>query len=425
MLKLFYNAALFLLGVLALPKLFQAKQRATLKDRLGCNLPKPPKGGDPVIWIHAVSVGETRAVLPLFEKLRVQYPDATLYVSNTTETGRKEASRIMPTASAHFLLPFDFSWIMQKLVKRLKPDLFILVESDFWLNLLNAVKKEGGKTLLVNGKLSERSFHRYQVLKPFAKRLFAPFDHLCIQNEEYLSRFLKLGIDPKKCTVTGNIKFDAIPKRMSSEELLKEKERMGIISTDRVLVIGSTHPKEEERLLDTLKPVWEQVPELKVLLVPRHPERFQTVAEILRSKGIAFGQYTSQADQNERVILVDAMGILMRCYEMAELAIVGGSFVEGIGGHNIFEPVSLGVPVFFGPYMHTQKDLVEFVLTNQAGEQVTLAQLPQAVLRVLDKRGASTNMTRIGYHRHGMAMARSLDCIIILLSSHYPHHYKH
>lgn len=413
-----YNAALLLLSFLWLPKLFQAKQRAILKDRLGWNLPQPKKRGKPIFWIHAVSMGETRAVLPLFEKLRAQYPKATLYISTTTETGRKEALRIMPDAEAHFLLPFDFSWTMRKLVRRLQPDLFILVESDFWLNLLKAVKEVEGKTLLVNGKLSELSVHRYQLLKSFAKQLFSLLDHLCIQNEEYLNRFLKLGIDSKKCTLTGNLKLDITPKRLTADQLAEEKKRMGIAPTDRVLVIGSTHSKEEELLLEALKSVWEQVPQLKILLVPRHPERFSAVAEMLRSKGFAFGQYSSQTDLNERIILVDAMGILMHCYQMAELAIVGGSFIEGIGGHNIFEPVSIGIPAFFGPDMHTQKDLVELVLTNKAGEQVTLAQLPEALLNALLGANIHKEILKIG-----SATARSFDCLMALLS-HDTHHNK-
>jgi 3-deoxy-D-manno-octulosonic-acid transferase len=382
-----YNLVLFLLGLCALPKILLqwSKYRHHARDRLGFNLPKPPAKG-PVIWIHAVSFGETRAVLPLYKQLRKSYPDHSIVISSTTETGHNEAKKILPDADAHFLLPLDFSWNMRRLCKRLKPKLLILVESDFWYQLLKAVKEQRGKIALVNGKISEKSAKRFKLFRFFAKRLFGLIDCFCVQNEHYATAFKEIGVDPAKITVTGNIKLDAAFPKLSPQEKAEWKQNLGITATDRVLVIGSTHEPEEEWLFGALDRVWEQIPELKVIIVPRHPERFAHVAKHLRQRGLSVIAYSERAQKTglERVVLIDAMGLLNTCYQLAEVAIVGGSFASHVGGHNIFEPAAVGVPVLFGPHMHDQPDLVRLILSAHAGQQLTLPELPGALLDLLN-----------------------------------------
>ncbi len=386
MFSFLYNSLLFLLGLCALPKMFRRKTRSGLGQRLGRGLPDLPNKQGKVVWIHAVSVGETRAAAPLFHKMRAELPEATFIVSSVTETGHHEAKRSLSQANAHFFLPLDFSWIMHKVVHKYKPDLLLLVEGDFWYHLMQETKKRGGRVVLVNGKLSERSFKRFAYVKRFAKRLFSQLDLLCVQSERFKERFLQLGV--RNVIVTGNLKLDISPPCLVDKEYWQQE--LTIFPGDRVLVIGSTHHPEEELLLETLTPVLECIPELKILLVPRHPERFASVAKSL------------ERFQNKRIILVDRMGLLSTCYQLAELAIVGGSFTDRIGGHNVFEPIACGTPVLFGPHMHAQRDLAELVLQGGAGKQVTLQELPHAVIELLENKQTTLAAQRLAQEVHGV-----------------------
>lgn len=389
-----YNFVLFLLLLAATPYLLwqsirKGKYRISWKEKLGFKLPtfNFSKGG-PRIWIHVVSVGETRAISPLFKKIQKELPTAEILISSTTETGRKEAERTLTGASGYFFLPLDFSCVIRRLVRRINPDLLILVEGEFWYNLLKYAKKEGAKIALVNGKLSERSASRFSSVPFFTRPLFAFFDLLLVQSERYRERFLKLGIAQEKIQVTGNIKLDVTSKKLTDQEKRQLREELGIYPNERVLVIGSTHEPEEKQLLTALDQVWKEIPTLKVLLVPRHPERFSTVLAHTAALAIPTLSYTKRSEkrEGERVILIDTMGLLHTCYQLADVAIVAGSFVSTVGGHNIFEPVEVGVPVLFGPHMHTQLDLVEQVLHAGAGKQVSLSNLTPTLLTLL-KRG--------------------------------------
>lgn len=391
MLEFFYNCILFFYAACTLPKfLWQwcilGKYRETIKQRFGFELPSiKPEAGQKLLWIHAVSMGETRAVIPLYRRFRAQFPDLKIVISTTTETGHAEAKRSMPDADSHFFLPFDFSWIIRKFMRALQPSYLILVESDIWYNLIQCAKKQGAHVFLVNGKISERSARRFEKIPFFTKQLFSFFDLLCVQNTIYRDRFFSLDVPLSHLVVTGNIKLDVAPKRLSHDEAQALKGELGIEQQDRVLVIGSSHEPEEEWLLTALSSVWQQIPNLKVILVPRHPERFSRVASLLKDKQIDALIYSKREERRggERVILIDAMGMLNSCYQIAHIAIVAGSFLTTVGGHNIFEPVVFGAPVFFGPHMHSQPDFPVLILKGEAGRQVTLQELPKALLELL------------------------------------------
>jgi 3-deoxy-D-manno-octulosonic-acid transferase len=392
MFSFFYNGALFFLGVLALPKilwqgLILGKYRASFKERLGLKLPELCNPTRPIIWIHAVSVGETRAVIPLFKKLQAEYKEATFVISSVTETGHREAKRALEEAKAHFFLPLDFSWVIRKVIRRLKPDLLILVESDFWYHLLSEAKKAGTKIVVVNGKISERSTRRFCLFKGFAKKLFSPVDRLCVQSLEFQRRFSEVGIPMEKLCVTGNLKLDTAPVKLTPSQLSAFKEELGIRDEDRLIALGSTHAEEEELLLTALESVWQIIPTLKVIIVPRHPERFAAVAKSLKQRGLATLLYSQKEKKrgDERVILIDAMGLLQSCYQLIDVAIVGGSFIAAGGGHNIFEPVVYGVPVLFGPHMHAQSMLKELVTRARAGREVALEELADVVSDMMER----------------------------------------
>lgn len=410
MFSLFYDLTLFLFALVSLPKwLWQwfvlRKYRESLSARLGLNRPSfIPQKGQAVIWIHSVSMGETRAVVPLYHKLRAAYPQMAIVISTTTETGNAEAKRSMPDANAYFFLPLDFSWIIRGLVKRIRPSMLIMCESDFWYHLLHTTKNSGAYIALVNGKVSERSCNRFQKVPFFTRRLFSSFDILCTQSQRYCERFLSLGIPSDKICVTGNLKFDAPTAKISPLELQQLKETLNISKDDQVLVLGSTHAPEEEWLLSAMMRVWEKIPTLKVLLVPRHPERFEEVARLIQSKVLSYQRYSKQGSQPSRLILIDAMGLLNKCYQIATLAIVGGSFVPHVGGHNIFEPVLFGVPVFFGPHLHSQTDLKELVLNAKAGRELKIEDLPEAILEILQ------NPTQLAqYSKHSLDLVESVQ----------------
>jgi 3-deoxy-D-manno-octulosonic-acid transferase len=386
MFNLLYNFFLLLFALAMLPKLlWQSKYRRSLKERLGLALPTfTSTRGQEVIWLHAVSMGETRAIIPLYRKIRKAFPESAVVISTTTETGQAEAKRSMPDANAHFLLPLDFSWTIRRFMTCLKPARLILCESDFWYNLLTIAHKRGVRIDLVNGKVSERSCRRFRKIPFFTRRLFANFDHLCVQSQRYRDRFLSMGISKEKIFVTGNLKFDSPTKKMDPAEREAFLQTLGITPADRILIIGSTHAPEEELILSALSQVWKQIPNLKAILVPRHPERFDEVAALIQQKKIDYRRFSQPKSTNERLILVDAMGKLNQCYQIADIALVAGSFTSHVGGHNIIEPIVFDVPVLFGPYMHSQPDLEELVLTAKAGRQITIEQLPETLLELLE-----------------------------------------
>lgn len=387
--SLLYNLCLMLFALIALPKLLWqrfmlGKYRESLGARLGYILPAfSAKEGQEVIWIHAVSLGETRAMIPLFRLIRETHPKAAIVISTTTETGHTEAKRCMPEADAHFFLPLDFSWIMRRILAKIQPTTLILCESDFWYHLLKIAKKMGARIALVNGKVSERSARRFKALSLFSRQLFAHFDVLCMQSQRYLERFHLIGIPLEKIHVTGNLKFDAPASKMEQNELQTLKAKLGIQPTDRVVVVGSTHAQEEDWILNALIPLWKKIPELKVLIVPRHPERFNEVAHLFQEKVLSFRRFSERKKGEYPLILIDAMGILNQCFQIADLAIIGGSFVSHVGGHNIFEPVLYNVPVLFGPHMQSQPDLTELILAAGAGKQVPIEKLTATVLEFL------------------------------------------
>jgi len=401
--SILYESVLILLALAAAPKLLyrrfvQGRYKESLAQKFGAGFPEIKKGKRKLIWVHAVSFGETRAVAPLVRLLKKELGDVLIVVSSTTETGHNEAVKSIHCADYHVYLPLDFSWIVRPIVKAVRPDLLLLTETDFWYNFLNASKQAGARVVLVNGKLSERSTRRLKYLRFFSGRLFSQIDYFCIQSEEYRRRFSKIGVSEKKITVTGNLKFDDAYPKAEEGELASWKEKLGIKKEDKILVIGSTHSPEEHDILKMLASVWEKNPELKVLLVPRHPERFDEVAGILKKRNLPFIRLSrpGKCTGNEKVVLVDAMGLLRQCYQLADIALVAGSFTPKVGGHNIIEPSWYGVPTLFGPHMHGQPELVRLVKQYGCGEQLSLPVLAERVDYFLNNPFARQNLGNAG-----------------------------
>jgi 3-deoxy-D-manno-octulosonic-acid transferase len=374
----------------------KGKKFPSLRQRLGFDIPFTQ--GKEVLWIHAVSVGEVKAVSVLAKQLK---KDRFLLVTTQSSTGQEEAKRSIPNANHVAFLPLDISWILNRWVKRLKPKLLVLVEGDFWYHLLKSVKEGGGKTVLVSGRLSEKSSARFAAVRPLAKRLFSQLDALLLQNEEYRQRFLPLVKDPSKLYVTGNLKFDAPFVANLGESPLS--------TSPFPIAVTCTHSPEEEEILEALAPI----PSLLLFLAPRHPERFADVAAWLHSKSIPFIRWSQvqSLQGGERVVLIDAMGQLASVYARSQLAILGGSFSSKVGGHNVLEPCFSGCPVFFGPHMQNQKELVSHVLQAGAGKQLTVADLCQEVKRFQQDSSLLRQAAKSLAQRRGEALAKTLQIL--------------
>jgi len=384
----FYECCLLLLAVAALPRflyqlIFKGKYRKSLLARFGVGFPVINKDGRPLVWIHAVSLGETKAVTALVKKIASGVNHPIVVFSTTTETGYMESGKSID-ADYHVYLPFDFRWVINPIIKRTRPDLLILCESDFWFNLLKSAKKNGANVVLVNGKISQTSLERFKKFRFFANDLFSFVDLFCVQSHLYGKRFEEIGVHNDKIVVTGNMKFDGNYAQLPKEQLKSWKQTLGIKSTDPILVIGSSHHPEESQLFEVLSNIWLTLPNLKVLLVPRHPERFNEVETLLQKKAVAYRRLSKRDDNNKpfQVILIDAMGLLRQCYQVADVAIVAGSYTQKVGGHNILEPCWYGVPVIFGPFMQAQPDLVNLMKEYGAGIQVELKDLQSQLIHL-------------------------------------------
>ncbi len=369
---LLYQLILHLALLFFIPKMLWERWRTGkyrhLGLRLGIKYPKVRKEKKRLIWIHAVSVGETKAVAPLAKRL--VGPNTQLVVSSCTETGHLEARRSIPDADHHLFLPIDLIWIIRPILQRAQPDLVILSETDLWYAFLSEAKRLGAKIGVVSGKMSDRTCARMQRMLPFSRRLLGLVDLICTQNSSYSEAFIACGADPQTVQVCGNLKFDFdIPPVRPLEK----------VSGRPVITIGSTHNPEEEQLLTVLRPLWEKHPQMQLLLVPRHPERFDRVEAQLQLSGLRFGRLSEGITGEEQVILVDTMGRLRDCYAQSQLAIVAGSFALHVGGHNILEPLDYGVPVLFGPHLFSQEELRHLVLEAELGMQCSLDQLPAKI----------------------------------------------
>ncbi|WP_237753927.1 3-deoxy-D-manno-octulosonic acid transferase [Parachlamydia acanthamoebae] len=379
-----------------LPSDFQKKYRKSFWKRLGWGFPAIQKEQRTVIWMHAVSVGETKAIIGLARLFKERFSNSLLIISSITETGHEEAQRSLPFADHHVYLPFDFGWMIKPIIKRISPDIVILSETDFWFNFLHQAKQSGAFLSVVNGKLSERSLKRYQMLGSFS--LFSLFDLFCLQNTQYQNRFSSLNIPLTKLSVTGNLKCGTMLPRLSEQEIVDWREKLGFSTQDLVLTIGSTHDPEERELLEQLQPLLQKFPQLKILLVPRHPERCEQVAQLLHQSDIPYERYSANASKEQaRVLLVDAMGVLLKCYQLSDVAIVAGSFIEKVGGHHILEPSYYEVPVLFGPHMHSQREFEALCLEHGAGLQVNYEDIAHSVEMLLNDEALRKSIGKKGF----------------------------
>lgn len=372
-----YDILLFFSGIFLLPyftwkRFRKGKVRKGIRERFGFYSREKLaalKGRRP-IWIHSVSVGETRAAIPLVKALRNEYPDACLLFTTVTETGQ-EAARKIKEADLCLYYPFDLFWAVRRSLTILNPATIIIVETEIWPNFVRMASNKGIPLALVNGRLSDRSFPRYKAAKFFIQNILGRFSAFCMQTELDGQRIQWLGAVREKVTISGNLKFDYKMSVYTQDETEKIKEELHITPQMPVWVAGSTHEGEEEELIRVYLRLLKDWPELLFILVPRHPNRCGGVGEMIRSHGLSCTLRTESSRRsrpldNGEVLLVDTMGEMLKMYSLADIVFVGGSLVP-IGGHNILEASMVKKPVVFGPFMNNFKHISKLLQKANAG----------------------------------------------------------
>ena len=384
---LLYSAAIVCYTLSMSPRfVYQAvrhgKYLGTMRERWG-HLPDGIEaGGRPSIWIHAVSVGEVQAARTLIPGLRDRYPGHRLWLSTTTRTGRAVAAGI-EAVDGLFYFPLDLPPAVDRVLDRVRPVLFIAVDTELWPNLLRRCARRGVRTMLVNGRISDRSFPRYRLVRRWFRRVLADVDRCCAQSDEAARRLVALGAPVDRVVTTGNLKFDALPASRPGPpprdgDLAR---RMGFAGRP-VLMAASTHAGEDGPLLDAFQRLRTRVPDLVLVLAPRHPERGAGVAALAAGRGlVALRRSRMTGDGAERadVVVVDTVGELAALFPEATVVFVGGSLVP-VGGHNVIEPAAWGRPVVFGPHMENFAEIAELFLAHRAARRVSRAEELEPVL---------------------------------------------
>jgi 3-deoxy-D-manno-octulosonic-acid transferase len=341
-----------------------AKRRRNFPDRLGIRLGRiPPPTGKHRIWIHAVSVGETLSAVPLVRALKGQLPSAELFFSTVTITGQEVAGKALAgLVEKTIYFPFDLPRISGKFLDRVGPDVVAILETEIWPNFIGECAKRGIPVVILNGRISERSFRGYGRVRFFFARVLACVAAVAMQTEEDARRMISLGVDPEKVTVTGNMKFDVSFSPDYDSPFLSwlqgEKDK-----GTAWIVAGSTHEGEEDSVLSAFLEARSVNRSARLLLAPRHPERFEAVVELCERRGwkvarksrIAFGE---EKENSSPVVVLDTVGELLASYAAADIAFVGGSLAPK-GGHNILEPALFGVPAVTGPHMENFREITE------------------------------------------------------------------
>src|SRR5262245_52589837 len=362
------------------------KYIGSLRQRLGYLPITLNIDGEESIWIHAVSVGEVLTARALVADLKTRYPRLRLFLSTTTIAGQQVARRNIQNVDAVFYFPFDFAFIVRRTLNIVKPRAFVMMETEIWPNLLRICRARGVKTVVINGRISSRSYPRYRLIKLFFRHVLADVDRFCMQSEESARRFIDLGADPATVTVTGSLKFDSleIPTPVSHGKPRERVLRFFRLPSNRVVVVaGSTVRGEEPAVLRALARIKMGAPSALAVLAPRQPERFGEVERLARDAGFATvrrSELLIDAEPRADVVVLDTLGELAQLYQLATAVFVGGSLIDN-GGHNILEPAIFGKPIVFGPHMQNFKEIADTFITNGAAVQVTSEhQLDEAVL---------------------------------------------
>ena len=375
---------------------------------------------DGCLWVHAVSVGEVNLLPTLVAKLKERRPDLAIAISTSTDTGFDLAVKLFGTENV-FFFPLDFTWAVSRTLSHLTPQQLILTELELWPNLVRAATNQGCQVRIINGRLSEKSAAAYEKFARFIRPTFARFDWVGCQDEEIQQRFEACGVSANHTTVTGSIKFDNAPNRRDTPSVMQLSQWAGIDPWQRVWIIGSTQAGEEQLALSVYQRLIEQQPELRLVIVPRHVERFEAVAELIKTEGFTAHRRSTDSSldrqgwEAERVILVDTIGELRDWWGVGTIATVGGSFGDR-GGQNMLEPAGYGSAVSFGPNTKNFRVIADGLIA--AGGAVRAADeedLYRFVRRCLNDISAADALGRAAQsvvESHRGATERTLDALV-------------
>ncbi|MDE0405859.1 MAG: 3-deoxy-D-manno-octulosonic acid transferase [Nitrospira sp.] len=375
-----YNVLLILAFPLILCALLLKKRcRSGLLQRIGWVVPRGWDSQQDVLWIHAVSLGEVSAIVPFVTTLHHRYPAVKIIVSTVTETGREAVRQRLTGIATHCFLPLDYPWIVNRFITSLNPIGFLVVETELWPNLLRELARRGVPSVILNGRLSSRSFLRYRWIRPFMRQVLSTVSLGLLQSVRDEQRFLKLGASPDRMRHTGNMKFDLTMNGIYSSRTPIHRSTFGLSEDERLLIAGSTHPVEEEILLESYRAVSRAFPNAVLVLAPRHIERSDALAETIRAFGFPVVRRSRlpetghQETVGPRVIILDTQGELAHAYGSAYMAFVGGTLVP-VGGHNLLEPAAWGKPVYFGPHTDHCQEIADLLVESGGGIRVNNGQ---------------------------------------------------
>jgi len=397
------------------------KYRAGLGERLGIvpeRIRKTAKPGS--IWVHAVSVGEVLAVTNLVRELQRANPEHPVFISTTTQTGQYLARERFGEDKA-FFLPLDSGVFIRPYLRALQPSLLVLAETEFWPNLLHLIKKNGGSVAAVNARISDRSFPRYRRFRWFFSRVLSEIDLFLAQTEDDARRLIAIGARSDRVHVSGNLKFDVRP---STSNPIAQDLRGAIPQGSRVIVCGSTAEGEEEVLLQAFQDCMQQYPQAVMLLAPRHPERFDKVADRISSLQLPLvrrSAWVAPHPLSGCVFLLDSIGELASAYSVGDVAFVGGSLVP-LGGHNILEPAQHSVAIMTGPYTFNFREIIRIFVQNEALKTVSAQNLSRELLALLQNE-AGPERKLLGsrakdlFTRYSGATQRTLESLQPLLKT--------
>ncbi len=414
---LYWLASYLLLPYLALRALQNRAYLKRWRERFGFYRQAPPAGG---IVLHAASVGEVNAAAALIHAIARRYPDVPITVTSFTPTGSQRIRALFADNIHHFYAPLDLPGAVRRFYRRVRPRLLVIMETEIWPNLLFAAAQHGTLVMMANARISETSLSRYRHIRRLMQAALAQVARIAAQSEADAGRLRAIGAPAGRIEVTGNLKFDVnLPQDLHEQGLAL---RQGWGQQRPVLLAGSTHEGEEEPVLTAFLGVLRSFPQALLVLAPRHPERFQAVAQRARAAGLEVQSYSQNpvCDSATQCLVVDAMGELLRFYAACDVAFVGGS-LERIGGHNVLEPAALSIPVLVGPYTANFEDMTRQLLASGGARRVAdAADLERAAIQLLGDSALRQKMGAAGLAllRSGQgALDRNLRIIAELLGS--------
>ncbi|MFT6926338.1 MAG: 3-deoxy-D-manno-octulosonic-acid transferase [Psychromonas sp.] len=396
MIRLTYTLLLTLLSPLFLYSLYKKKEGkpafgSRWKEHFG--ITPPLKSDQPPIWIHAVSVGEAIAATIVIKALKKRYPEQTIVVTTTTSTGAEQIAKL-DSLVEHRYMPIDFCFAVRGFIKATKPTKMLIMETELWPNTLHTVAQFKIPIYVINARLSEKSYRGYKKVQPFFNLLGKHLTQICCQYKDDAERFITLGISPEKVCVTGSVKFDI---KITEEVIESGKQLREQIGTNRpVWIAASTHKGEDEKILMAHKALLQSIPNALLILVPRHPDRFNDVFELCQAENLTVIRRTSKrpVDEGIQVYIGDTMGEMLTLIGASDACFMGGSLLGNkVGGHNILEPIALNIPTIIGPSYFNFAEIVNTLVTNKGCLVVQEKDLTSSILTLLTDIESATELS--------------------------------